>query len=69
MLMVYWCDVLGLLNEPKWGHLRDLHTAIKLVEPVLVSSYPTVTYPGKNQEVSFVISQKQPYIFFLTYIN
>ncbi|XP_023744380.1 beta-galactosidase isoform X2 [Lactuca sativa] len=44
-------DEYGLLNEPKWGHLRDLHTAIKLVEPVLVSSYPTVTYPGKNQEI------------------
>ncbi|KAI3790070.1 hypothetical protein L2E82_02883 [Cichorium intybus] len=44
-------DEYGLLNEPKWGHLRDLHTAIKLVEPALVSSYPTVSYPGKNQEI------------------
>ncbi|KAJ0745539.1 putative beta-galactosidase [Helianthus annuus] len=44
-------DEYGLLNEPKWGHLRDLHTAIKLIEPALVSAYPTVTYPGKNQEI------------------
>lgn len=44
-------DEYGLLSEPKYGHLRDLHTAIKLVEPVLVSAYPTVTYPGKNQEI------------------
>ncbi|KVH93961.1 beta-galactosidase-like [Cynara cardunculus var. scolymus] len=44
-------DEYGLLNEPKWGHLKNLHTAIKLVEPALVSAYPTVTYPGKNQEI------------------
>ncbi|KAL6984661.1 hypothetical protein U1Q18_049742, partial [Sarracenia purpurea var. burkii] len=40
-----------LPREPKWGHLRDLHKAIKLCEPALVSTYPTVTWPGKNLEV------------------
>lgn len=45
-------DETGLLNEPKYGHLRDLHKAIKLSEPALVSSYATVTWLGKNQEVS-----------------
>ncbi|KAL0308499.1 UNVERIFIED_CONTAM: Beta-galactosidase, partial [Sesamum radiatum] len=44
-------DEYGLLNEPKWGHLRDLHKAIKQSEAALVSSYPTVTWPGKNQEL------------------
>ncbi|KAK7265368.1 hypothetical protein RJT34_32987 [Clitoria ternatea] len=44
-------DEYGLLNEPKWGHLRDLHKAIKLSEPALVSVDPTVTWPGKNLEV------------------
>ncbi|KAK4483659.1 hypothetical protein RD792_010860 [Penstemon davidsonii] len=44
-------DEYGLLNEPKWGHLRDLHKAIKQCEPALLSSYPTVTWPAKNQEV------------------
>ncbi|OIT39414.1 PREDICTED: beta-galactosidase-like [Nicotiana attenuata] len=43
-------DEYGLLNEPKYGHLRDLHKAIKLSEPALVSSYPTVNWLGKNQE-------------------
>lgn len=43
-------DEYGLLNEPKYGHLRDLHKAIKLSEPALVSSYPTVTKLGINQE-------------------
>lgn len=44
--------VKGLLNEPKYGHLRDLHKAIKLSEPALVSSYAAVTSLGSNQEVS-----------------
>ncbi|KAJ1433408.1 Glycoside hydrolase, family 35 [Sesbania bispinosa] len=43
--------ILGLLNEPKWGHLRDLHKAIKLCEPALLSVDPTVTWPGNNLEV------------------
>ncbi|KAL6496531.1 hypothetical protein OROGR_029789 [Orobanche gracilis] len=44
-------DEYGLPNEPKYGHLTNLHKAIKQCEPALVSSYPTVTWPGKNQEV------------------
>nr|KYP36940.1 Beta-galactosidase [Cajanus cajan] len=44
-------DEYGLLNEPKWGHLRDLHKAIKLCEPALVSVDPTVSWPGNNLEV------------------
>ncbi|KAF5935822.1 hypothetical protein HYC85_026951 [Camellia sinensis] len=44
-------DEYGLQREPKWGHLRDLHQAIKLCEPALVSTYPTVTWPGNNLQV------------------
>ncbi|XP_050937298.1 beta-galactosidase-like [Cucumis melo] len=43
-------DEYGLLREPKWGHLRDLHKAIKSCEPALVSADPTSTWLGKNQE-------------------
>ncbi|KAB2077077.1 hypothetical protein ES319_A06G079200v1 [Gossypium barbadense] len=43
-------DKYGLPREPKWGHLRDLHRAIKLSEPALVSADPTVTSLGSNQE-------------------
>ncbi|KAL1805252.1 hypothetical protein ACET3Z_028320 [Daucus carota] len=43
-------DEYGLKREPKWGHLRDLHKAIKLCEPALVSAYPTVWSLGKNSE-------------------
>ncbi|GMJ07349.1 beta galactosidase 1, beta-galactosidase 1 [Hibiscus trionum] len=50
-------DEYGLLREPKWGHLRDLHRAIKLCEPALVSVDPTVTSLGSNQE-AHVFSSK-----------
>ncbi|KAK8602320.1 hypothetical protein V6N12_052131 [Hibiscus sabdariffa] len=50
-------DEYGQLREPKWGHLRDLHRAIKLCEPALVSAYPTVTSLGSNQE-AHVFSSK-----------
>ncbi|KAK7255585.1 hypothetical protein RIF29_28998 [Crotalaria pallida] len=43
-------DEYGLLRQPKWGHLKDLHRAIKLCEPALVSGDPTVTRLGNYQE-------------------
>ncbi|KAJ9167951.1 hypothetical protein P3X46_019538 [Hevea brasiliensis] len=43
-------DEYGLPHDPKWGHLRDLHKAIKLCEPALISVDPTITSLGKNQE-------------------
>ncbi|GMN53117.1 hypothetical protein TIFTF001_022274 [Ficus carica] len=43
-------DEYGLTREPKYSHLRDLHTAIRLSEPALVSANPVRTSLGKNQE-------------------
>ncbi|KAM7483837.1 hypothetical protein LguiB_008420 [Lonicera macranthoides] len=43
-------DEYGLLRQPKWGHLKDLHRAIKLCEPALVSGDPTVRSLGNYQE-------------------
>ncbi|KAL7140295.1 hypothetical protein ABFS83_09G111600 [Erythranthe nasuta] len=43
-------DEYGLLRQPKWGHLKDLHRAIKLCEPALVSGDPIVTPLGNYQE-------------------
>ncbi|KAG9132664.1 hypothetical protein Leryth_016707 [Lithospermum erythrorhizon] len=59
-------DEFGLLNEPKWGHLRDLHRAIKLCEPALVSSYPSVTWLGKNQEAHVFRSYSEACAAFLS---
>lgn len=42
----------GLLSEPKWGHLKDLHAAIKLCEPALVAAdSPHYIKLGPRQEV------------------
>lgn len=43
-------DEYGLPREPKYTHLKDLHSAIKMCEPALVSADPRVTKLGKNQE-------------------
>lgn len=41
----------GVVREPKYGHLKELHRAIKLCEGALVSSNPTVTSLGTYQQV------------------
>ncbi|XP_047957097.1 beta-galactosidase 8-like isoform X1 [Salvia hispanica] len=40
----------GFLNQPKWGHLRDLHIAIKLCEEHLVNADATQISLGENLE-------------------
>lgn len=43
----------GFLRQPKWGHLKDLHTAIKLCEPALIAvdGSPQYVKLGSMQEV------------------
>ncbi|KAG0486825.1 hypothetical protein HPP92_008920 [Vanilla planifolia] len=43
-------DEFGLLRQPKWGHLRDLHKSIKLCESALISGDPVVASLGNFQE-------------------
>ncbi|XP_058180957.1 beta-galactosidase 9 isoform X2 [Rhododendron vialii] len=44
-------DEYGLLRQPKWGHLKDLHAAIKLCEPALVAvDSPQYIKLGPKQE-------------------
>ena len=45
------CSVLGLLRQPKWGHLKDAHKAIKLCEEAMVETDPKTTSLGSNLEV------------------
>ena len=45
----------GALRQPKWGHLRDLHKAIKLCEAALVATDPKTTSLGHNIEVMYII--------------
>ncbi|XP_057542581.1 beta-galactosidase 3-like [Amaranthus tricolor] len=43
-------DEYGLIRQPKYGHLKQLHKAIKLCEPALVSADPIVTHLGDQQQ-------------------
>ncbi|KAG8371341.1 hypothetical protein BUALT_Bualt13G0077600 [Buddleja alternifolia] len=45
-------DEYGLLRQPKWGHLKDLHTAINLSEEALVATDPETTSLGSNLETT-----------------
>ncbi|XP_047309038.1 beta-galactosidase 8-like isoform X2 [Impatiens glandulifera] len=43
-------DEYGFIRQPKWGHLRDLHMAIKLCEEYLVYADPVQLSLGENLE-------------------
>ncbi|KAG8048213.1 hypothetical protein GUJ93_ZPchr0008g12393 [Zizania palustris] len=43
-------DEFGLLKEPKWGHLRDLHHALRLCKKALLWGTPSVQPLGKLYE-------------------
>lgn len=43
----------GLIRQPKYGHLKELHRAIKMCEPALVSADPIITSLGNFQQVYF----------------
>lgn len=62
-------DEYGLLRQPKWGHLKDLHRAIKLCEPALVSGDPTVTPLGNYQEARVFKSKSGACAAFLANYN
>ncbi|CAI0392217.1 unnamed protein product [Linum tenue] len=62
-------DEYGLLRQPKWGHLKDLHRAIKLCEPALVSSEPTVMKLGNYEEAHVYKSKSGACAAFLANYN
>ncbi|GAV66382.1 Glyco_hydro_35 domain-containing protein/Gal_Lectin domain-containing protein [Cephalotus follicularis] len=45
-------DEYGLIRQPKWGHLKELHKAIKLCEEALVATDPSTTSLGQNLEAT-----------------
>ncbi|RCV18459.1 hypothetical protein SETIT_3G302400v2 [Setaria italica] len=53
-------DEYGILRQPKWGHLKDLHAAIKLCEPALtaVDGSPQYVKLGPMQEAHVYSSAK-----------
>ncbi|KAE8699273.1 Beta-galactosidase 4 [Hibiscus syriacus] len=45
-------DEYGLVRQPKWDHLRDVHKAIKLCEEALIATDPTISSLGPNLEIN-----------------
>ncbi|KAI4334419.1 hypothetical protein L6164_019116 [Bauhinia variegata] len=45
-------DEYGMVRQPKWGHLKDVHKAIKLCEEALISTDPTISSLGPNLEAA-----------------
>ncbi|GAB2277284.1 Beta-galactosidase 10 [Dionaea muscipula] len=48
-------DEYGLARFPKWGHLKELHAAIKLCEQALLNSEPTLVSLGPLQEADVFV--------------
>ena len=47
-------DFTGNLNQPKWGHLKDLHTVLKSMEETLTEGNITTIDMGNSVEVIFL---------------
>ncbi|GAB4825439.1 Beta-galactosidase 8, variant 2 [Ancistrocladus abbreviatus] len=45
-------DEYGIVHQPKWGHLKDVHKAIKLCEKAMVATDPTYMSLGTNTEAT-----------------
>ena len=48
--MINHLSVSGLIRQPKYGHLKELHRSIKMCERALVSADPIVTQLGPLQQ-------------------
>ncbi|XP_042432232.1 beta-galactosidase 8-like isoform X3 [Zingiber officinale] len=62
-------DEYGIVRQPKWGHLRDLHKAIKLCEKALIATDPTYTSLGPNLEAHVYKTSSGTCAAFLANVN
>jgi hypothetical protein len=73
-IYIYIYIILGLIRQPKWGHLKELHAAIKVCSATLVQGERTNFSLGQHQEVmsqifiyviSFMVSFIYLFCFYL----
>ncbi|KMZ72883.1 Beta-galactosidase, family GH35 [Zostera marina] len=62
-------DEYGLTRQPKYGHLKELHKAIKLCEQALTCSDPTVSSLGEFEEAHVFTSKNGECAAFLSNFN
>ncbi|CAL1355764.1 unnamed protein product [Linum trigynum] len=60
-------DEYGLIREPKYSHLKELHKAIKLCESAILSSDPTVTSLATYQQAHVFSGQGKCAAFLANY--
>ncbi|KAI5667901.1 hypothetical protein M9H77_17754 [Catharanthus roseus] len=58
-------DEYGLIREPKWGHLKELHAIIKLCSPTLLSGVSSVSSLGVKQEAYVFMGKLEGCVAFL----
>ncbi|PQM37133.1 beta-galactosidase 3 [Prunus yedoensis var. nudiflora] len=59
-------DEYGLIRQPKYGHLKELHRAIKMCERALVSADPIITSLGNFQQAHVYTSESGDCAAFLS---
>ena len=54
--MEAFINVAGLIRHQKWGHLKDLHKVIKLIEEALLATDPTTdpTITSLNSDLEVI---------------
>ncbi|GAV72117.1 Glyco_hydro_35 domain-containing protein [Cephalotus follicularis] len=62
-------DEYGLIREPKYSHLKELHKAIKLCERVLLAADPNITHLGSYEQVHLFSSKSEDCAAFLANYN
>ncbi|KAB1207325.1 Beta-galactosidase 3 [Morella rubra] len=62
-------DEYGLIRQPKYGHLKEFHNAIKLCERALLTADPTVTSFGNYGEAHVFSSKSGECAAFLSNYN
>ncbi|PQM37425.1 beta-galactosidase 3 [Prunus yedoensis var. nudiflora] len=59
-------NLIGLIRQPKYGHLKELHRAIKMCERALVSADPIITSLGNFQQAHVYTSESGDCAAFLS---
>ncbi|KAL7106039.1 hypothetical protein ACP275_07G085600 [Erythranthe tilingii] len=58
--------LMSLIRQPKYGHLKELHRAVKLCEKSLISTDPTITSLGNLQQAYVYTSESGDCAAFLS---
>lgn len=53
LIYLFFLKNAGLIRQPKWGHLREMHAAVKLCSNTLLYGTKTNFSLGELQEVTF----------------